>query len=242
MRNAERLFVYGGLAMALAVAAGARLHTPATAANEPPAAALKIATVDMIDIALKMFASASNANARQPIIDKQRAMEFELQSMQQSLQGMQQAKQEGTAEFQTKLKFYQEKGQEFQKLQAQYDAMQIKQVSDAYTATVNAADTIATRMGYTMVLSSKSARSPFVAPNMQAVIQDFLVRPVVKQGPGDDITEAVIKELNIEPPPAATAPTGPGASTPPAAGQPAPIPAAKPVNPNTGTTTPPAPK
>lgn len=243
MRHAERVILYSGLALSLALGAGLHLSSPAQAGHEQPAATMKIASVDMIDISLKMFGSATNTKARQALQEKMGPLGFELQGMQQKLQGMQQAKQEASPEFQTLLKMYQEKGQVYQQSQNEFELLQVKQVSDSFAAAVAAADTVATRLGYTNVIASKPARSAFVANNMQGIIQDFLVRPVIKEGPTDNITEAVIKELNIEPPLAApSAPAGgPAAGQPPAPAGPQ-VPAAQPVPPKAAPAPAPAPK
>lgn len=198
MKNAERVLVYSGLVVALALGLGWRGQTPTSVALAQDArlaaAPLKIGTVDMVELVERLY-------GRDALAADRTASEAKLRELQDTLTGMQQRisqMQQGTPEFQREAQAFQAKQQALQEGANQYEALKATQVGESYAAVRAAADAVAARLGYTLVFASRPPALPMAAGSVPAAVNEMLARPVVRRIDADDITEAVKAELKID--------------------------------------------
>ncbi len=205
MRRGERLFIYGGLMVALIAALGARLPLPsASAANsphrdEPPAA--RIATCDIYQVADKLVESDRYMprliEERERVRAELTPLENEIMAMQERGMAMDPESNDARAlfvEFQKKQQEYFEKQQ---KAQAALESFLATLYVEAYEEVRASTDAVAEDLGYTHVIVSRRKDEKIDTTNIGQVIQAVLARPVAKAPEGSDITDDVLKDLKL---------------------------------------------
>lgn len=196
MRVSERLFVYGGVVLAIGLAAawagapGARGVTP------------KIATVDVFVIAEKLMARPELVTPRDELFktwnDRATAAQAELNKLQTELQVLPQSDPVARV-----------KGQDFQLKRAQFDQLmqqgntevekyRAQQLLDCYTQARAAIDEAADRGEYTHVFVARSRDALIEPQSIALAIQEFLARPAIKYPAEDDLTKQVMADLKLE--------------------------------------------
>jgi Skp family chaperone for outer membrane proteins len=233
------------VAMIAAAGASAVLfsHHATAQGTATPAPTVRIASVDILDVVERMVLSDKYKPSRDAFTEAQRTSIQPLIAELQALAQQGQTTPQGTPEFQTLVQQYTEKQQalqmkneEAQNAIAQFEA---KQVGEAYGLVSGAASRMAERMGYTHVFATRSD-TDIRSNNVPGVVQEILAHPLVAYPKGDDLTQALITELQLEdvtlPSETPAAPSGvPGAApgTPGSApgSAPAPTTPATPANP-----------
>lgn len=208
MRRAERVLVYGGLALALSVGVPDRLPTPRASASpapaqpEAPPAATKLAVCDIYAIADRLVES----DRFQPRLrEEQDRIKAELKPLEDELRAMQER---GSAldpqadetralamEFQRKSQEYQQKVRESERV---YQAFLATAYVEAYDAAKVSAQNVAEDLGYTFVIASRKSGEKIETTDLSQVVQAVLARPVIKAPDDADITEDVVKDLKLE--------------------------------------------
>lgn len=196
MRVSERLFVYGGVVLAIGLAA-AWAGAPAASSVSP-----KFATVDVFVIAEKLMARPELVTPRDELLktwnDRATAAQAELNKLQAELQVLPQSDPVARV-----------KGQDFQQKRAQFDQLmqqgneeverfRAQQLIDCYTQARTAIDAAADRGGYTHVQVARSRDAQIAPQSIALAIQEFLARPVIKSPPEDDLTKQVMADLKLE--------------------------------------------
>lgn len=237
MRQLTRAMVLVGM-IGVAGASAMVFSNRATAqASTTPAPALRMATVDLLDVVERMVLSDKYKPARDAFTDTQRETLQPLIAELQALAQQGQTATQGTPEFQNLVQQYTQKQQELsQRNEAAQQAIgefEAKQVAEAYGLVSAAANRMAERMGYTHVISTR-ASTTIRSTAVPGVVQEILARPIVTSPKGDDLTQALLNELQLAdvklpsemPPVDPMAPSAaPGAAAPsanPAPAQPAP--------------------
>lgn len=240
MRHVTRAMVV--VAMIAAAGASAVLFSNHATAqgSAAPAPTVRIASVDLLDVVERMVLSDKYKPARDAFTDGQRASLQPLVAELQALAQQGQTTAQDSPEFQTLVQQYTAKQQELQQKNedaqnaiAQFEA---RQVAEAYELVSAAAGRMAERTGYTHVFATR-ATTEIRSNNVPGVVQEILAHPLVASPKGDDLTAALLRELQLEniklPSEMAetpAAPAAPGAAAP-AAGTPEPAPATAPATP-----------
>ncbi len=193
---------------------------PAPATTAQPA---RIAVADVMTLMKKVMESESFAAP-------QKQMQADMQKKVQELKDMLDAIEKKITDEKdeaAKAKLNEEKSakqmeaqQRYQALQADNERFSINQIGDAYKLVTDTANRMAHDRGYTHVLMSRSGELPR-DQGSQVIFQEIVLRSVVSLPKGDDLTDAVAKELKLDQPPAPPAP--------PMGEAPAPVPAPKPA-------------
>lgn len=87
-----------------------------------------------------------------------------------------------------------------QEAEASVDQTSAEQLADAYKKIHAAVGQVAAEHGYDRVFSSRMSVDEFNAENTNVVVQEVLLRPVLANTPGHDLTDLVRESLNIPEP------------------------------------------
>lgn len=226
MNIKERAAIYGGIAVAIVLAAGYRgPGNLAAASGETPSvrsADIKIGSCDVHAVADKLVQSDKYnimMNIMVETLKKQlKPIEDELTGLRTKLQAL---PQDG-AEFKNGVTTYQQKQQDLQNAQQQAQKTLTEQNSknyvEAYNIVVASANAVGGKLGYTHIFASRAPGKPSeLKDRMDPYIETF-TRPLIKSGEATDITEEVIKDLKLDVAPAA----GPTPVAPPVPAVPVP--------------------
>lgn len=209
MHKSERLFVYGGLTLAIALAFGWRglgdsAHAQGGSASPAPA---KIAVLDPLFVVERLVDSDRYKPARDTF---QKDAADKLTKSQTEF-GELEAKFRSLPEDSPEKPGIVEKAQgiraEDEKTKASVDKFNTDQIADAYRVVIEAATKVANARGYTHIIGSRTDSQLVRSPNVQGAVQEMLARPVLLMPTGDDLTAEVMKELKIEAKPADATPT-----------------------------------
>ena len=199
MRPMERVAVFGGVVAAIVISLGGGHASTALAGRQT--ADVKIGTVDIYQVAEKLMSqdelkkvrddASASWQQKASIIEKDlRQLEENFKVLPQNdpqvadITRQAQAKQ---AEYQ---KLAQERQQELEKLNS-------SQLIVTYGKVRAATKTVAERLGYAYVLSSRPIERAIETQTVSTTLQEFLARPVIVAPPSDDLTKAVLDELKI---------------------------------------------
>lgn len=214
MKHAERIVIYSGLALCLALGAGWRgLGSPASAVSPAPLAnplaepkPVKIATIDLGKLVVDQFVLNDGFKAARDLEGaKMKPLQDLLLGMKTRLEKMDQK----SPEFQAEVPTYQAKVQELQKMENDFAAYQAGQVVQATKEVGAAAKKVAEALGYTHVLISRPMDAEFRGQNPDAALSEALQRTVLVGEAGTDITAEVRKDMKIPDAPMTVTPTGP---------------------------------
>ncbi len=202
-------------ALALAMATGLAWRGGVVQAQSAATPATRIAVVDTIALVEKLMASDRYKPARDQFTEDQKAKEGKIIETFQTMQAEAQKKAEEAKTDDEKSKIQADTGAKGEELKAQYQALQgegdqfsVNQLADAYAQVIRTSGEIAGKRGYTHVLSSRLGEIPR-DKGFQTAFQEILLRHTAVIPAGDDITDAVIKELKLDEVPApAPAPAG----------------------------------
>lgn len=241
MPPSTRAMIVVSAAVGLAFGVSAMLASrPVVAQATPAPTAVRVASIDLLDVVERMVISERYAPAREALAkswtDRINPLRTELETMQQ--QGM--AMQQGTPEFQALVQQFGEKQGQLQQAQQQAQAevsqFEAQQVAEAYALVSDAAARLGTRLGYSHVIASR-ATTRIRSNNVAGVVQEILARPVVLTPAADDLTKGLLTELGLDQVklPSELPPVAPADAAAPAAGTdtgaPAPAPAPAPAQP-----------
>lgn len=205
MHKLERVVIYTGLGLAIAMGLGWQLSSTASAgsgqlAPEPP----RIATCDVLLLVDKALlseryyptraAKATELNERlAPAGEEKMAAEAPLVRMTDR----------DSPEFKEAYKVWVPKKQAFdkldQELRNEFDLFNTAQAVEAYRLICEAAAAYAKNNGYTHVIATRSTLA-LQSKISSGVVQEANSRPVIVGPAGDDITEVLAKEMKIDVP------------------------------------------
>lgn len=202
MRTSERVFVMGGVVAAVLIALSLpRGDSAAWARNQPPAAAPRIATVDMFAICEKYINQPEHSAPRDALLkqwqEKLATAEQELQALQQELQLLTPSDPQARVKQATMMDRQGKYQQSLQEGNAEVERFRAQQLIDAFGAARVAVNAVAARSGYTHVIAARAADAAMTPIAMQFTIQEVLARSVVTAPAADDITAAVTTELKL---------------------------------------------
>lgn len=211
-----------GLTVLLAAAAGGALVLGARSASvaEPPGPEpVRIATCDVVRASSLVMETEAYTK---PLSERRAALSTQLEAGRkevEALAGQLQAlgPNERGPEAQALAQRFQQKREAYaqatQTAEREFEQFRAAKNFEAYRKAVAAADAVATRRGYTIVIATRAMEEGGVPVSGQAFLQGVLARPVIRSPKADDITADVFAELKVSPP----APTGPADAAPPGA-------------------------
>jgi Skp family chaperone for outer membrane proteins len=203
MRSSERFFVFGGVLAAIALALAAqpgRSGFGSAVLASGGAAEARTGTVDVFRLIERLMDRPEMSEKRSDLV---KAWEARLKAMQDELQAIRNQAQilppsdpklrDLSAQFE---KRQQELSQAQQQGSGEVDQLASHHWVEAYTLVRAATRAVGDRMGYSIVLATRSAEE--IEPKGQSyVLQELLARPVVKGSASDDLTAEVAKELKL---------------------------------------------
>jgi len=231
MRQTPRFVISATLALGLGagiavmVMSHGRFESIATA-SAPVAVAIepaRIASVDVLGIVARFLESdrykPSNIEKAQKFDTQLKALIGELSLIEKQGQGLTQQ----SPEFAPLQQQFQAKQREFEQArndaQGQIEQFNTNQVTEAYRLTVEAANSLASELGYSHIIVSRGEGAKINSNNVAGAVQEIIARPLIKSNAADDLTERLIKQFGLEnvvldAPPAATAPAADPAGAP----------------------------
>ncbi|MCW5765186.1 MAG: OmpH family outer membrane protein [Phycisphaeraceae bacterium] len=215
----------GRLALLAAAVAGGALVLGARSASvaEPPAPEpVRVAVCDVVRASSLVMETEAYTR---PLTERRSALAAQLENGRKevdALAGQLQAlgPNDRGPEAQALAQRFQQKREAFaqatQTAEREFEQFRAAKNYEAYRRAVAAADAVAARRGYTIVIASRAMDEAAVPVSGQAFLQGVLARPVIRWPKGDDITADVFAELKVSPPAPTDAPPAPAAGTPPA--------------------------
>jgi Skp family chaperone for outer membrane proteins len=197
MKNAERLVIYSGLGLAVALGLGWRgVGSPAQATSVVSAdpKPVRIATIDLGKTVVDLFLQSDAYKAPR---DAEGAKMTPLRDMLEGMKGRLQKMDQKSPEFQAEVPNFQAKAKDLQDMENAFNAFQANQVAQCTREVAAAAKKVADRLGFTHVLISRPMEAEFRGPNPDAALSESLQRTVVVGEAGTDITSEVRKELKL---------------------------------------------
>lgn len=187
-------------------------------AQGAPAASQRIATVDTLAVVERLVLSDRYRPARDRLTEEKNAalkvMRESIANIETRAQGLPQDSPELRGLAQQYSQLTESLQSEEQKAVAEQDAFNAQQIAEAYRLVTEAAAKLGAERGYTHVLQTRGGEVTFRSRGVAGTIQEILARNVVSSPAGDDLTQAIIEQfgvanVNVEMPPAATAPAAP---------------------------------
>lgn len=178
---------------------------PAVAQGGVPGAAIapsKVATVDILSIVERLVISDEFKGPRdkfyadtdapvEAILADLRAMEAKAKDLKPDAPELPAMREQ----YQKRSEEYQQAGRPAASAKERFSATQ---VSQAYSRAVTAARAMATSLGYSHVVASRVGELTLRSDNVPGAVQEILARPAVMSPPSDDLTDQLLKQLNLD--------------------------------------------
>lgn len=191
------------IAAALIVAMGAAVMSTRafTTAPQTAPAPVRLATLDSLAVVEKLVLSDKYAPARDALaLEKNKAMEPLAKTMDDIL-AKAKLLQNGSPELQTLQQQYQQAERQLEQLGAaakqELEALNVKQISEAFTTVNESAAALADKLGYTHVIASRTGPTALRSSTVNLAVQEMIARTVIKAPAEDDITQKLIEELGL---------------------------------------------
>lgn len=203
MRPSERVFLYGGVAAALLMSLASHQPAPASARQASGGeSAIRIATMDVYTVTERILQTPEFNDPLQSLVNGWQAKLGTIEQNLRDLSSKYQILPENDPERQNIAGQAKIKQQEYEE-QRQTAAQEIEttratQFSRAYQRARDGAATVANRQGYTHVIATRGGIERMNTTNVASTVQEILARPLIKGIPSDDITQAVLTEMNLQ--------------------------------------------
>jgi Skp family chaperone for outer membrane proteins len=196
----SRSIIAASLFVALGAAAmSTRALSPAPQA--PASAPVRIATVDTLAVVERLVLSEKFAPARDALAaDKNKAMEPLAKAL-DDFEARAKLLQPGAPELKPLQEQYQQTQRQLDQMaeaaRREVEALNVKQISDAFKTVNESAGAMADKLGYTHVLSSRGGEPALRSSTVNLAVQEMIARGVVKAPAEDDLTQRLFDELGI---------------------------------------------
>lgn len=196
----SRSIVVAALVVALGAAVmTSRAFTPAPQATQ--AAPVRIATVDTLAVVEKLVLSDKYAPARDALaLEKNKAIE-PLDAKVKDIEAKAKLLPQGAPELKGMQEDYQQTQRQIDQMveagRRDLEALNVKQISEAFKTVNEAASAMADKLGYTHVLSSRMGEASLRSGSINLAIQEMIARSVVKAPSEDDLTQRLMNELGV---------------------------------------------
>lgn len=189
---------------ALVVALGAAVMTSRAFSPLPQgasAAPARIATVDSLAVVEKLVLSDKYAPARDALaLERNKAIE-PLDAKLKDIEARAKLLQAGAPEIKGMQEEYQTTQRQIDQMvdagRRDLEALNVKQISEAFKTVNEAAAAMADKMGYTHVLSSRMGEASLRSSSVNLAVQEMIARSVVKAPAEDDLTQRLLNELGV---------------------------------------------
>jgi Skp family chaperone for outer membrane proteins len=200
MHRFERVLIVAALVASIVAIVGTR-GTPVALAQESPNQAVRIATVDIFEVIERIMQQDQYKLARESLSaswdQRAKAIESDLEALENQFKALRQ----GDPRAEEILRQAQAKQGEYQKLAQQrheeIDKLSATQLVECFGKTREAARVVAERLGYSHAIANRSQEREIQGTTVSMTLQELLARPIVKGIPSDDITQAVLADLNL---------------------------------------------
>lgn len=208
MRSRQHVTIFGAVLLALIGAVFLREGVAAGSAVQPresqPSGDVRIGTIDLYLVSERIMQQPRLVRAReeadQRFTERMRSIEEEARQMENRLQVLPQ----NDPQAQRLVERLQEMQTSYQDLHqerlTEMERINSRQLIDAYRQTRGAAEGVAQRQGYTHVFSSRGFDRPIKTETVGATLQEMLARPLIVGVEEDDLTQAVLDALDLDPP------------------------------------------
>jgi Skp family chaperone for outer membrane proteins len=205
MRSIQHATIIGAVVIALVAAIGLRdgFAQPEEFRRAGPVPEVRIGTVDVYLISERIMEQEPLRAARQRVDDTYQQRLGEIETEGRQLEARLQVLTQNDPQVQqihTRAEALQADYQRLlQERQQELEAINSRQLIDAFKQARDAAYQVAQRRGYTHIFSSRQFERPIETTTVGATLQEMLARPVLVGIPQDDLTETVIAELRLPP-------------------------------------------
>lgn len=203
MSHSTRISLVLAAALAVTLALLART-APGREDSAPEVGPAKIATLDSLAVIEALLASDRFKPARDAFESQQRAKLDRNRLDMDEIQKKYAALPDASEQRATLAQEFSTKRQAEETMLVEAEKYNTQQVIEAYRVTIDAAGAVAAKLGYSHVLSTRNDPSLIRSENVPGAIQEILARPVLRSPTSDDVTSAVLNELNVKPAPAQT--------------------------------------
>ncbi|GJQ30414.1 MAG: hypothetical protein HBSAPP03_22980 [Phycisphaerae bacterium] len=207
-RNSERLVIAFGVAAALGLGVIAFRPDPAQAQAASGIAAQRVAVADVLGITDRLLSTEKYTSGQRTQVEVLnrglQPMQTELETLVAQYRGMDDTNPEKQPLGQSIGTKEQTFRQEAQRAQAQLEAFKTAQATEAYRLVSEAADKLASELGYSLVIASRTGPIQIRSDNVSGAIQEMLARPVIRVAAGDDLSDRLMKQFGLTDPPKAT--------------------------------------
>ncbi len=201
MSSITRSLTGGAIVAAALLAVGLRPATGTLSPTPAGGAEVRIATVDTLSLLERLMETEAYRLEREQHTsswnDQLKAMSENIQALEARLIAM--TPQDPAA--QDVYGQYQSQQQAIQELQqrayADVDEFSARQLADGYRKLHEACNRVATERGYTHVVSTRLAVDELREVGTNILLQEVMIRPLLRAPAGDDLTDAIADALQL---------------------------------------------
>ncbi|GIK20157.1 MAG: hypothetical protein BroJett004_23210 [Planctomycetota bacterium] len=201
MSSITRSLTGGAIVAAALLAVGLRPATGTLSPTPAGGAEVRIATVDTLSLLERLMETEAYRLEREQHTsswnDQLKAMSENIQALEARLIAM--TPQDPAA--QDVYGQYQSQQQAIQELQqrayADVDEFSARQLADGYRKLHEACNRVATERGYTHVVSTRLAIDELREVGTNILLQEVMIRPLLRAPAGDDLTDAIADALQL---------------------------------------------
>jgi Skp family chaperone for outer membrane proteins len=207
MRPIQHAAIVGGIVIAAAATIGLRESTvvaqPQPEPARTPAREARIGTVDTYRISERIMQQPRLQREREQgdeqFQERMRTIENEMRELETRAQVLPQT----DPRFQELVTRAQALEADYQRIQGErqqeLERINSRQLIAAFDQTRIAAEEFARQRGYTHIFSARSFDRPVETTTVGATLQELLARPIIVGIPEDDLTDAILDRMQLEP-------------------------------------------
>ncbi len=201
MSSITRSLTGGAIVAAALLAVGLRPATGTLSPTPAGGAEVRIATVDTLSLLERLMETEAYRLEREQHTtswnDQLKAMSENIQALEARLIAMtpqDPAAQEVYGQYQSQQQAIQELQQ---RAYADVDEFSARQLADGYRKLHEACNRVATERGYTHVVSTRLAIDELREVGTNILLQEVMIRPLLRAPAGDDLTDAIADALQL---------------------------------------------
>ncbi|HRQ73827.1 MAG TPA: OmpH family outer membrane protein [Phycisphaerales bacterium] len=201
MSSITRSLTGGAIVAAALLAVGLRPATGTLPAAPEAVAEVRIGTVDTLSLLERLMETEAYRLEREQHTtswnDQLKAMSENIQALEARLIAMtpqDPAAQEVYGQYQSQQQAIQELQQ---RAYADVDEFSARQLADGYRKLHEACNRVATERGYTHVVSTRLATDDLREVGTNVLLQEVMIRPLLRAPAGDDLTNAIAEALQL---------------------------------------------
>lgn len=209
LKQGERLAIYAGVAAAIFLGVASQRDVGSVVAQPTPQVTTRIATADVLAVAERLIATDKYKTARDQLatalnkdlqtkIDAMNSLKDQYAALPEAAKAPDSTDPKAVALRNQFGQLQQELQQKDADARAQVEKFNTVQVVEAYKLIGEAAADMATTMGYTHLIASRTGPYEIRSQNLTGAVQEMLARPVIKAPAADDLTDRLVRQFKLE--------------------------------------------